>query len=80
MPIVSLGSDAVEVTEGGNAEIEVIRSGDPGVNITVLLTGTVVAGATNPAECTLLLLLLFFALEACMFEFVLSITASMRSM
>ena len=59
MPIVSLGSDAVDVTEGASAEIEVIRSGDPGVNITVLLTGTVVAGATSPAECTLLFIYFF---------------------
>ena len=51
MPIVSLASDAVAVNEGAAAEIEVIRSGDPGVDVTVMLDAMAVAGAQNQAQC-----------------------------
>ena len=51
VPIVSLASNAVAVNEGAVAEIEVIRSGDPGVSVTVMVDALTVAEAQNPAQC-----------------------------
>ena len=52
VPIVSLSSDMLTVEEGESAEIVIIRSGDPGIAVTVMLEAVEVIGAQNQAQCT----------------------------
>ena len=51
VPIISLASNAVAVNEGEVAEIEMIRSGDLGVSVMVMLDALVVAGTPNQTQC-----------------------------
>ena len=51
-PIVSLALHSVTVVERKSAEIVVMRRGDPGVELSVVLDMEQLAGASNHVQCT----------------------------
>lgn len=53
VPIISFSLEVFDVVEGASAEIVIIRSGDPGIEVSVILEAVELLGAANGATCTL---------------------------
>lgn len=52
MPIISLSTDSFSTEEGKLAKIDVIRSGDPGMEVNVTVQVAQVIGVENQSSCT----------------------------